>query len=109
MTRKPKPTPPFARILTALLAERSISNKEASFLAGTSQSTIHDWKNGTSPSDLMAVKRLADALGVSMAYLTTGENDQNSQPHIGAIFDDGPIVFSGYAKVHIQALQRKDK
>lgn len=110
MARKPKKeAQPFARILTKLLAERKLTNKQASSVAGVSASTIQDWKTGTTPADLTALKKLSDGLGVSVAFLISGEEDKSKHPSVDAIFDKGAVIFDGYAKIFVQALAEKGK
>ena len=111
MARKPKNNiqQPFAKILTNLLAERKLTNKQAASIASVSPSTIQDWKTGTSPADLTALKKLSDGLGVSVAYLISGEEDKTKQPNINAVFENGAVIFDGYAKIFIQALVEKGK
>jgi len=109
LSRKPKPKieQPFAKILTRLLMERKLTNKQAGAIAGVSPSVIQDWKTGTSPGDLTALKSLADGLGVSVSFLISGEEDKTKNINVKAVFKDGPVIFDGYAKVFIQALNQK--
>ena len=81
--RRPRPESPFARILNSLLLEKGMRVREAARIGGVSPSTITDWTSGTLPTNYIAVKKLADALGVSFCFLLTGivetANDRLSQ------------------------------
>lgn len=98
---------PFARILIELMAERSMSVREAARIAGVAPSTITSWRSNAKPEDFIAVRKLAHALGVTMSYLLTGEDDSrpSGQPAaISEVFVDGGALFDGFAKITIQRL-----
>lgn len=101
----------FARILTALMDEREVGIREAAKLAGVGPSTVMSWRSGSSPSDYLAVKRLAQALGVSLSFLLTGEEEvlERGQIHLTEIFDGGQVLFDGYARVRIESLIPRKK
>jgi transcriptional regulator with XRE-family HTH domain len=79
---------------------------------GVSHSTIIDWQSGSSPDDYLAVRKLAEGLGVTFSYLLTGVDDtrpKGSLPAIEEVFSDGGPLFDGYAKISIQRLIPKSE
>ncbi len=98
---------PFSKILTALMDERNIGVREAARIAEVGASTVMSWRSGALPENYIAVKKLAEALGTTMSFLLTGEDEtraKNTVPAISEIFEDGGSLFDGYAKVTIQRL-----
>lgn len=101
---------PFSKVLDNLLQERGLGIREAARLASVAPSTIMDWRTGSTPSDYLAVKKLAHGLGVSLEFLLTGEDGNSVRTKIPAVyevFDHGEVVFEGYAKVKVQRLVEK--
>lgn len=97
----------FSKRLTALMLDRAIGVREAGRLAQVGASTIVSWRAGANPEDFAAVKRLAIALGTTLGFLLTGEDDSRpagTAPAVTEIFDDGGHLFDGYAKITIQRL-----
>lgn len=100
----------FAKNLTALMAEKGLSVREAASAASVSPSTIVDWRAGTAGTDYVSLRKLAKALGVSLSYLLTGEDDlrpNGEPPTMAEIFDDGGFVFDGFAHIKITRLVPK--
>jgi transcriptional regulator with XRE-family HTH domain len=107
-----KDNAPFSKILRALMAEKGMKIREAARIAGVSPSTISAWCSGASPESFVGAKALAKALGVSLSFLLTGEEDNNrpstSAPSITEVFTEGAELFNGYARVvMIQMVPRK--
>lgn len=104
-SRKPRASP-FTKILNRLLDERHLGIREAARIAGVGPSTIMSWKSGALPEDYQAVKRLAEGMGTTLSFLLTGENDAASAgpPTVAEIFDDGGVMFDGYARISIRKL-----
>ena len=106
-----KDNAPFSKILRALMAEKGMKIREAARIAGVSPSTISAWCSGASPESFVGVKALAKALGVSLSFLLTGEEDNKpstSAPSITEVFTEGAELFNGYARVvMIQMVPRK--
>lgn len=103
---------PFSKILKAVSKERGLTIRELASMAGVSPSMINDWQSGASLENYMAVKKLADELGLSFSFLLTGEPEKqsgNSMPSIAEVFDDGGALFDGYAKITIQRLIPQSK
>ncbi len=111
MKSRKRTTTPFARHLISIMDEKSIGVREASRLAGVGASTIMSWRSGALPEDYLAVKKLAEAMGTTMSFLLTGEDDAKptGPPSITEVFDDGGEIFDGYAKITIQRLVPKLK
>ena len=110
MKRRKTTAVPFAKTLNLLLEERNIGVREAARLAGVGASTLMSWKSGAQPEDYLAVKRLAEALGTTMSFILTGENDSaSSLPSVSETFEDGGSLFDGYAKITIQRLIPRKK
>jgi len=81
--RRKKGKQPFPQILTQLMKERSVTIAQAAKASGVSSATIHDWREGASPSDYLAVQKLASFLGVSFSFLLTRENEtRESRPSV---------------------------
>ena len=102
--------PIFSKMLRTLMTERDLTIVELSKIALIPKSTICDWLAGSSPSDLSSVKRLADTLKVTMAYLTTGENDRVSVStmEMADMFDLG-TKHEGLYRVTFQKLEPRKK
>lgn len=94
---------PLGRVLKGLMAERKLSIADVARMAGVSKSVAGDWLSGTTPADLLAVKRLADELGVSMAFLVTGERDKANAPTLEDVLTGGDIM-EGVFKISVQRL-----
>lgn len=112
MTLRKKSDRPFSKILRGLMAEKKITVREAAKMAGVAVSTLDDWRGGAVPEDYLAVKKLAQSLGVSMAFLLTGEDEASSNsvsPSVTEVFQDGGALFDGFAKITIQRLIPRNK
>jgi len=76
---------------------------------------VNDWLNGTTPHDLLAVRRLAKALGVSVSFLLYGEKEDPVNFSIEEIIEksDSPIMSGLYhievKKVNINEFLFKKK
>lgn len=96
---------PFPEILSLLLKERGMSYREAGRHAGVATSTITNWTSGSHPEDYLAVSRLAKALGVTLSYLLTGQEEKGiTAPTISQVFESGDMLFDGYLKVKIEKM-----
>ncbi len=60
------------RTLRELLKKRGLSEREFAKLIRMPPSTIGEWLSGSSPQDLLAIRRAAQLLGVSVSYLLFG-------------------------------------
>ena len=93
------------------MSEKKVSVRAAAEVAGVGISTIDNWRAGAMPEDFLAVKRLAAALGTTLSFLLTGEDDSRASgpPAIAEVFSDGGALFDGYAKITIQRLLPKNE
>lgn len=101
-------------IFEQLRQKRGVSVYKIAKETGVTQSTLSDWKRGRSTPKTDNMKKLADYFGVSIDYLTTGEepglentniNDQIEDRDIAKRFDDiigdindpdgNPLYFDG--------------
>lgn len=109
--RKGTDSLPFRKILAALMAERRLSIQQVSDLAGVSRSVVADWVKGANPHDLLAVERLADALGISFKSLLLGTEeakDARGLKSISEIYDEVEF-FEGLCRVTIKKLVPRQK
>jgi transcriptional regulator with XRE-family HTH domain len=88
------------------MQERKMGVRAAAEQAGVAPSVIVSWRSGAYPEDFVAVKRLAKALGVSMSFILTGEEDNGGADHptVTQVFDSDGILFDGFAKITIERL-----
>jgi len=98
MTKRRQNPKTFSKVLNNLLEEKGLGVREAARIANVGASTIMSWKSGSNPENYEAAKRLAKGLGVSLAFLLTGEDDSRSDstaPSIAEVFEDGGELFDG--------------
>lgn len=86
----------FPKMLKKLLKDKSINQKEAASLAGVAESVMSDWVNGAVPRDLLATKRLAKSLEVSVSYLLFGVSDEINLEELIQT-EDAPIISGIYS------------
>lgn len=96
--------------LKKILTEKNIPLREVARMCSTSPSVVSGWiNNGNSPTDLMAIKNLADELGVSFSWLLTGTYEKGVEsPSLTEIFEE-QNWFDGYARIRIDKLIPKKK
>jgi len=95
--------------LKSVLAERKISLRKAAATAGVSPSVMDSWTSGATPSDMLAVKKLSDSLGVSFSWLLTGQPDSvNGSISLQEHFEE-TTLFSGIARIKIEKLIPRKK
>ena len=93
----------WGKRLGEILAEKKISLRNAAKKAGVAPSVLSNWLNGSSPTDLMAVKKLADELQVSFTWLMTGQHETGHLPNMSEMFDE-QTYFDGLARIRIDRL-----
>lgn len=95
---------PFRKILCELMTRHQMSVRDAARVAGVAASTISNWRGGAAPEDHMALRRLADYLGVTLGYLLTGQPDAAAPPLPKQTAGDqgNTVLFEGYARIIIQ-------
>lgn len=110
-SQRKKENSEFSRILITLMDEKKITVRKAAEMAGVGASTINSWRSGALPENYKAVKRLANALGVSLSFLLTGEDETRSDQHasVSEVFSEDEVLFNGYAKISIQRLIPRSK
>jgi transcriptional regulator with XRE-family HTH domain len=68
-------------IFEELLQKHSISTYRVSKETGIAQSVFSAWKNGTSTPKTDKLQKIADYFGVSLDYLTTGEEKEGREKY----------------------------
>lgn len=105
MTKQRGAESPFAKILSRLMEENGLGIREAARIACVPASTVMSWRSGALPQNYMAVKKLAEHLGTTLSFILTGQNDtKSSKVNLTELFEDGGVLFDGYAKISIQRL-----
>lgn len=95
--------------LSDILREKRISFRKAAQLAGVSVSVIDSWTGNSSPANLLAVRRLCNALDISFSWLLTGEHDrQERQMSLTETYETLPY-FNGLARIQIEQLIPRKK
>lgn len=110
MAKGKKNTNAFSTVLVRLMEEHGLTVAATAKVAGVPVSTLGHWRTGHAPTDFMAVRKLAAALGVSMAYLLTGEDEEQVPAralHISDVLTDGGDLFEGILEVRIKRLVPK--
>jgi transcriptional regulator with XRE-family HTH domain len=62
------------------MENNKLSVRDAAQIAGVPPSTLANWRAGASPDNHLALKRLSDHFGVSLAFLLTGEHEKFERP-----------------------------
>jgi transcriptional regulator with XRE-family HTH domain len=89
----------WGKRLSSILEEKEISQRKAAKIAGVGKSVVNGWTTGVSPSNLAAVHRLCEALGVSFVWLLVG-TEPNHESKLKIIGDfDKEFCFDGYARL----------
>lgn len=65
-------------IYQELLDKKGLKNSDVSRATGISNMTLSDWKRGKTKPKTENIRKLADFLGVSVDYLTTGKESEYS-------------------------------
>lgn len=65
-------------IYQELLDKKGLKNSDVSRATGISNMTLSDWKRGKTKPKTENIRKLADFLGVSVDYLTTGKEPEYS-------------------------------
>lgn len=113
MKRKKKQC--FSDVLKNTMDRKKISVRKLSEMSAKEgqripPSTISAWRNGAIGSDYHALKTIAKCLGISLSYLLTGEEEvRSSDQTVEEMFEEGEIVYSGYAKVSVLSLIPRKK
>ena len=99
-----KSLPEHSRMLKVLLEREDMSITEAADIAGVPSNRLHEWINGTSPTDYSPLKKLANFFGISLSTLLTGEPDdiESNEISIHEVFSKPEQLFEGFLKVRIE-------
>lgn len=65
--------------LQRLLKQKNLTASELSKLANVPKQSLSDWLAGSNPRDIRQVKRISDALGVSINFLCFGEGEKETR------------------------------
>lgn len=76
MTAEPT-TPEFRQRLVKTIKERGYNESKLAKLTDISPSTIANYRNGVTQPDKSKLKLICEALGVSVKWMLTGEEDEN--------------------------------
>ncbi len=112
MAKRRQITNLFSSTLVLLMKERKVTVKKAADWAQVPPATIQNWRSGHLPTDFASVRRLAEGLGTTLAFLLTGEHDQRLEglvPTVTELFKDGGEVFDGYLEVKIRKMIPREK
>jgi len=94
--------------LRSLLKLRGITAAELARRASVPKQSISDWLGGSSPRDIKQVKKVADALGVSVDELCFGEKTESRVIEqittIDSILGDGWV--SGIFEVRFRRVKK---
>jgi transcriptional regulator with XRE-family HTH domain len=71
---------PLARFLDKLIETKGMTAKALAQQAGVAPSVLNGWRNGATPNDLAAIKKLANRYGVSLSQALLAEDDIVSVP-----------------------------
>jgi|GEM_PF-684963 len=97
-------TPHWGTRLRSAMTEKRMTLRKAAEEAGVAASVVDSWVGGSSPSDLLAVQRLADALGIGFSWLLTGRQENRGHaPSVAEVFETS-TWFDGWARIRIERL-----
>lgn len=109
--KRKKVSTSFSKNLHEILEKRGVSQKAASELAGVRPSVINDWLSGSNPSDLHAVHRLSEGLGVDFSWLLLGilqSSPKGTSLRLEDVFDvQDASDFSGAFLIEAKRLRPK--
>lgn len=99
----------FQKNFNEVLKSRGLTLKMASELAELPISTISGWTSGNSPSDLEAIGRFCQKLGVDFMWLCTGLKTSTdiSQISLDELFSEQDTGFDGIYRLKATRLVRK--
>lgn len=62
-------------VFERLMKQRGVRPSDVSKATGIAHSTLYEWRSGRSTPKMDKLQRIADYFGVSLDYLTTGDQD----------------------------------
>ncbi len=98
---------PFKTTLARIMRERNLTLKIVAGLAGVPKSVVQGWLTGSNPHDLLAVARLAKALGVGFKALLLDEPEDIPCPN--DLTHDKVTILEGLCEVTIKKLIPKGR
>lgn len=90
-------------VLKKQLKENAMTLRQLSKLSGVPVSTLSEWSSNREPKSPTQIKKVAQALGVSMHYLLFGEDD-NQEPLQKLLKED---IFQGTFEISIKKVKLK--
>ena len=95
-----------SEVLLRLLEKRGMSIRELSRQTGIPQRTLNQWAQPSSnPSDVIAIKKLADFLGVSVDYLLFGTTPQPTK-----LSDlEADVLLSGIFRIKLERIKLEEE
>ena len=93
----------IGKVLQQLLKEKNMSMRELAKISGVPASNLTEWSANRSPKNPLQVKKVAEALGVTMHFLLFGEDD--SQEPIQKIMKEN--FFEGTFEISIKRVRLK--
>lgn len=100
---------PFGKILRGIMDERGLTLRAVAEMAGVNASVVQGWLSHTNPHDLLAVSKLAQALGVSFKGLLRGEQEEGGSSVTASELFEEQEFFEGICKVSIKRLVERKK
>ncbi len=103
LTRKPSKSEQneeFNKRLSELIRKRGVTVLSLSKETKIPKSTLQDWTTNTVPTDFKAAARLAKALGVSLSFLLTGE-DEHAPEDLTNLYERDTVLIDGLAEIRI--------
>ena len=80
-----------------LLDEKGLKNADVARATGISNMTLSDWKRGKSEPKTKNMQKIADFLGTTVAYFTTGK--ENAPDNVEKQQDEYTELISLYSKL----------
>ncbi|MDZ4661049.1 MAG: helix-turn-helix transcriptional regulator [Pseudomonadota bacterium] len=91
----------IAKSLTALMKQRGLSLRELSKLSGVPPTTLNEWLSNRPPRNPVQIKKVAEALDVSLNFLLFNEEDKHD-PLQRILVED---IFSGNFQITVKRLK----
>lgn len=82
-----------------LLDEKNLKNADVARATGISNATLSDWKKGCSTPKTDKLQKIADFLGTTVEYLTTGKNPSVPNPELS---DEYIELIDLYSKLSVE-------
>ncbi|MES3036979.1 MAG: helix-turn-helix transcriptional regulator [Bdellovibrionota bacterium] len=93
----------IGKVLQLLLKQKNMSMRELAKVSGVPASNLTEWSANRSPKNPVQIKKVAEALGVTMHFLLFGEDD-NQEPIQKILKED---FFSGTFEITVKKVKVK--